>query len=189
MRGHEQIRRHQDIQAVHPHGGDLNVHSDPATLQGSDRGEPQRVQIELFTDIAAVRPGDTVTVALRQIIAPGWHTYWTNPGDSGEPTRINWSLPEGASAGPIQWPLPHAIPVGPLTNYGYSDEVTLLSEIKVPAGAPGPSFDITAEAKWLVCEQICIPEEKTVRLTLPLIGEGVTPRPSPRKAEIEGRAG
>jgi thiol:disulfide interchange protein DsbD len=146
---------------------------------------PNRVQVELLASAAAVRPGDTVTIGLRQIIAPGWHTYWSNPGDSGEPTRIAWSLPGGASAGPIQWPLPHAIPVGPLTNYGYSEEVTLLSDIKVPPDAAGPSFDIKAEAKWLVCEQICIPEEKTVSLSLPLIGAGLTPRPSPHMSAID----
>ncbi len=142
-----------------------------------------KVQVELLAEKTAVRPGDRITVALRQRITPGWHTYWTNPGDSGEPTRIEWKLPEGASAGPIQWPLPHAIPVGPLMNFGYSDEVLLLSDISVPESASGASFDIAADAKWLVCEEICIPEEAAVRLSLPLVS-GVTPLPSPSAKDI-----
>jgi thiol:disulfide interchange protein DsbD len=89
----------------------------PAALSAQTAQDRQpKVQIELLAENTAIRPGDKITVALRQIITPGWHTYWINPGDSGEPTRIDWTLPQGASAGPIQWPLPHAIPVGPLMN-------------------------------------------------------------------------
>ena len=138
----------------------------------------QRVQIDLVSEQAAVRPGDTVTIALRQMITPGWHTYWVNPGDSGEPTQIDWKLPQGASAGPIQWPLPHAIPIGPLMNFGYSGDVVLLSDIKVPASASGQSFDIAADVKWLVCSDICVPEEGAVNLSLPLLDRAVSPRPS-----------
>ena len=139
---------------------------------------PRKVQVELLAEKAAARPGDTITLALRQVITPGWHTYWTNPGDSGEPTHISWKLPAGASAASIQWPLPEAIPVGPLTNYGYSNEVILLSDIAIPETASGPSFDIAADVRWLVCEEICIPEEAPVTLSLPLIDSAITPRPS-----------
>lgn len=149
---------------------------------GSSRA--QKVQIELLSEKRAVRAGDTITLALREIITPGWHTYWINPGDSGEPTRIEWKLPEGASADPIQWPLPDAIPVGPLMNFGYSDEVLLLTDISVPETASGPSFDIAADVKWLVCEEICIPEEASAELSLPLV-DGVTPLPSPSASAIQ----
>jgi thiol:disulfide interchange protein DsbD len=143
-----------------------------------------KVEIELLAEQAAIRPGDKITVALRQIITPGWHTYWTNPGDSGEPTRIDWTLPPGASAGPIQWPLPHAIPVGPLMNFGYSDEILLLTDIAVPLSASGAHFTISADVKWLVCEEICIPEEAVAELSLPLIDGAITPLPSPSAKAI-----
>ncbi len=146
--------------------------------------KPPLVQADLIADKAAVRPGETVTVALRQRIKPGWHTYWTNPGDSGEPTRIDWALPEGVTAGPIQWPTPGAIPVGPLVNFGYSGDILLLSDITIPASATGSSVDLAADAKWLVCEQICVPEEAALRLSLPLVGETVSVRPSPNAAAI-----
>ncbi|MGF1621744.1 MAG: protein-disulfide reductase DsbD family protein [Rhodomicrobiaceae bacterium] len=155
-----------------------------ATLAQISPQGGQKVQIELLSEKRAVRPGDTVTLALRQTIHPGWHTYWVNPGDSGEPTRIDWQLPAGASAGPIQWPLPDAIPVGPLMNFGYSDEVLLLTEITVPDSASGSSFDITADAKWLVCEEICIPEEASTSLSLPLLDGAMSPLPSPHTAAI-----
>jgi thiol:disulfide interchange protein/DsbC/DsbD-like thiol-disulfide interchange protein len=142
------------------------------------------VRIELLAEKAAARPGDTVTIALRQLITPGWHTYWSNPGDSGEPTRIDWRLPAGASGSAIAWPLPKAIPVGPLMNYGYSGEILLLSEITLPRDLAGDSVDIAADVKWLVCEEICVPEEASVRLALPLIEGPLSPRPSPHASAI-----
>jgi thiol:disulfide interchange protein DsbD len=145
---------------------------------GSKNGT-DRVQIELLAEKTAVSPGDRVTIALKQTIKPGWHTYWTNPGDSGEPTHIGWDLPVGASAGPIQWPLPDAIEVGPLMNYGYSDEVVLLSDLTVPETVTGPSFDISADVRWLVCEEICVPESAPVKLSLPIVDKTVSTPSSP----------
>lgn len=141
-------------------------------------GRQQKVEVKLLAEKAAVQPGQTITLALRQKITPGWHTYWINPGDSGEPTRIEWKLPQGAAAGPIQWPLPHAIPVGPLMNYGYSDELLLLSDLKVPETVAGGRLDIAADVKWLVCKEICIPEQGQVSLTLPVIDKAISPRAS-----------
>ena len=91
---------------------------------------------ELVADVATAAPGRTLTVALRIAHEPGWHTYWKYPGDSGMPTRIGWTLPAGVTAGPILWPTPRRLPVGPLMNYGYEGEVLLLSEITVPKSWP-----------------------------------------------------
>ncbi len=156
-----------------------------ASLAQTGAPHQPKVQIDLIAEKAAVAPGDRVTVALREAITLGWHTYWTNPGDSGEPTRISWQLPAGFSATATQWPLPKAIPVGPLMNFGYSDEVLLLSDISVPKNAAGDSFEVTANAKWLVCQEICVPEEASATLKLPLIPPGVSARPSPNAAAIE----
>ena len=89
---------------------------------------PRRVTIDLLSEKQTVAPGDDIWIALRERIAPGWHTYWTNPGDSGETTTVVWQLPAGVTAGPLQFPMPSAIPVGPLVNYGYAGEVVLLTK-------------------------------------------------------------
>jgi thiol:disulfide interchange protein DsbD len=126
----------------------------------------RHVAIELLAEKDTIAPGEEIWVALKEKIEPGWHTYWINPGDSGEPTTIRWQLPRGFAAGPIEWPIPEAIPVGPLTNYGYSSEVLLLARLKAPAdAADGPAM-VTAEAEWLVCADICVPESGTASLTL-----------------------
>ena len=79
----------------------------------------ERVEASLVAETATVAPGGAFWVALRLDIAEGWHTYWRNPGDSGEPTRIDWRLPEGVTASDIHWPAPEAIAYGPLMNFGY----------------------------------------------------------------------
>ncbi|HEX9818472.1 MAG TPA: protein-disulfide reductase DsbD domain-containing protein [Methylomirabilota bacterium] len=90
------------------------------------------VRVELLGDVQSISPGETFWVGLRQQIAPGWHTYWVNPGDSGEPARVEWALPAGFIAGEIAWPYPERIPVGPAMSYGYEREVVL----PVPVTAP-----------------------------------------------------
>jgi thiol:disulfide interchange protein/DsbC/DsbD-like thiol-disulfide interchange protein len=134
--------------------------------------EPVRtphVEAELIAARTALTPGQPLTVALRLAMQRGWHTYWQNPGDSGLPTTIEWKLPPGLSAGPIQWPVPRVLPVGPLVNYGYEGEVLLLVDISAaPDFLSGNATTLSARADWLVCKEICIPEGADLALTLPI---------------------
>ncbi|MCC5995765.1 MAG: thioredoxin family protein [Oceanicaulis sp.] len=124
------------------------------------------VHPRLVSDREAVAPGETFHIALHQDIAPGWHTYWLNPGDSGEATRLDLTLPEGWTTGAMTWPAPGAYSLGPLTNYGYSDRVTLPLEVTVPADAAPGRADIPAYGSWLVCEDICVPEDGEFLITI-----------------------
>ncbi len=127
------------------------------------------VEAELVPATAAAVPGQPVTVALRLQHREGWHTYWRNPGDSGLPTTIEWKLPPGVTAGPIDWPAPHALPLGPLVNYGFEGEVLLPSTLAIPADAkPGSELALAARAEWLVCKETCIPEGADLTLSLPV---------------------
>jgi thiol:disulfide interchange protein DsbD len=126
------------------------------------------VEAELVAERTAIIPGQPLTVALRLVMERGWHTYWRNPGDSGLPTTLAWQLPQGASAGSIQWPTPRALPVGPLMNFGYEGEVLLLSDVSVSRDfARSIAVKLNARADWLVCKEICIPEGADLSLTLP----------------------
>ena len=113
---------------------------------------PHRVAIDVLVEKPAATPGDIIWIALRERIEPGWHTYWTNPGDSGETTTVSWKLPPGFETGPVQFPLPSAIPVGPLVNYVYSGEVLLLSRLTVPKDAKPGQAVLKVSAEWLVCK-------------------------------------
>ena len=124
---------------------------------------------ELVPQTQGIAPGQTAYIALHQQIQPGWHTYWKNPGDSGEPTALKWTLPAGWKAGDIVWPLPKRLPVGPLVNYGYEDDVVLPVAITAPADArPGQTATLKAAASFLVCKEICVPEDATLTIALPV---------------------
>ena len=126
----------------------------------------EHVDAELVMEKSAAQPGKPALVGLKLRMEAQWHTYWKNPGDSGLPTRIQWLLPEGWKAGEIQWPYPSPLPVGPLMNYGYEDEVVLLAELTPPASTTPGTFPVKARAEWLVCKDICIPEKGELDMVL-----------------------
>ena len=144
------------------------------------------VQAELVSATKSAQPGQPVTMGLKLDMTPQWHTYWKNPGDSGLPTRIQWQLPPGWKAGEIAWPYPQKLPVGPLMNYGYEDEVVLLVSMTPPADAPAGTADIKAHVEWLVCKDICIPEKGDLDFQLPV--SNAPPAPQPRWQAHIGRA-
>ena len=127
------------------------------------------VEARLLADVAAVAPGQPFTAGLLLEMVPGWHTYWQFPGDAGIPTEINWQLPPGWKAGPIQWPVPLKLDEpGDIQIYGYHDEVLLLVSLTPPLKIAGASVHLAAQADWLVCEKICIPGGAKVQLDLPV---------------------
>lgn len=127
----------------------------------------ENVTAQLEADITTIAPGDTFNIVLKKQIREHWHTYWLNPGDAGMPTQIDWTLPEGVEAGEIQWPVPKTIKLGPLINYGYEGEVAYVIPMRTSADlAPGQTLTINAIATWLVCEDICIPEQAAFSITI-----------------------
>ena len=142
-----------------------------APARAADIATTPRVEARLVSELTGVpASGGTISVALVQTMQDGWHTYWLNPGESGEPTTIAWTLPQDFTAGGIKWPHPERIPFGELANYGYSEQVLLRTEIVVPAGLKaGDNVTVKADAAWLVCKDICIPEKATLDLTLPVV--------------------
>ena len=128
------------------------------------------VEAEIISRYAAIQPGQPIEAALRLKIIDHWHTYWRNPGDSGLPTRIFWSLPPGFTAAPIEWPYPKRLPLGPLMNFGYEGQVLHLVTLQTPAGLKaGQNVTINAKAEWLVCSDVCIPESADLAISLPVV--------------------
>ncbi len=127
------------------------------------------VEAELVAEKTAFVPGETSTVALRVKHDPGWHTYWKNPGLAGVPVSIEWDLPEGFTASPIQWPPPQRVLMASITTYGYEGEVFLLTDITVPASAkPDTVAKLTAKISWMMCSKTCIPSNPVVSLSHPV---------------------
>ncbi|TGD96617.1 protein-disulfide reductase DsbD family protein [Methylobacterium nonmethylotrophicum] len=146
------------------------------------------VRAELLTEESAVAPGGTLTAGVRLTMKPGWHVYWRNPGDSGLPPEIAWSLPPGFAAGTVAWPAPERIPVGDLMNFGYEGEVLLAVPLTVPETVgPGP-VSLRAKVSYLVCERECVPGEAALAASLPVAPAGTSPRPDPRAAAAFAQA-
>lgn len=119
----------------------------------------------LITDADSVAPGGQIRIALRLRLTEGWHTYWQNPGEAGVPIELVPSLSSGATAGPIEWPVPGRISEQSITTYGYSGEVVLPIRVTLGSGISALSGDVTAH--WLACKDICVPEEASFRIDLP----------------------
>jgi len=135
-----------------------------------------RIEVELVSMSDWAAPGSTAIVALRQKIQPGWHTYWRNPGDSGGPTTLGWTLPSGVTAGEILWPLPNRQRLSDIVNLGYEGRVLLPVPIDIPADARvGTTLPLIVTALLFVCsDEMCVPDSFTLRLDLP-IRDGAAP--------------
>lgn len=154
----------------------FNAHAnEKTTVPVSDKAATLQVAAQLVASVASVEPGSEIYLGVHQQIIPHWHTYWKNPGDSGLATTIKWSLPEGAVASDILWPIPSRSGLEGITNYGYSDQVTLLSKIKIPASLnAGDKFLAQATVDWLVCNEECIPQQVKLALELPVVAAGTS---------------
>ena len=140
-------------------------------------------QVELWTDQSTVRPGSTVTAAVRLRMAEGWHIYWRHPGDEvGLKTRVDWTLPSGVTAGAIQWPAPEKTTEKEFDTLTYSGTVVLLVPIAIPASHPPGPLALKAKVRWLECHEECVPGSATVE-TLVTVGDAT--QTSPQAAAIQ----
>ena len=123
-------------------------------------------QARLVLAAEAARPGDTVLAGVHLRMDPRWHTYWRNAGASAAPTKIEWQLPAGVTAGEIQWPVPEKLPADDLTAYIYENDVVLLVPLKLAPDVPPGALELKAKVSWIECEALCVPGDATVRATL-----------------------
>ncbi|MDP9008890.1 MAG: thioredoxin family protein [Pseudomonadota bacterium] len=153
----------------------------------------ENVKARLVSEVNSVGPGQVFWVALELEIRDGWHTYWRNPGDSGQATKLEWQLPAGFTAGDIVWTMPHRFEIAPLVNYGYAKHAMHLVQITAPkdlkAGTP---VTLAAKASWLVCADVCIPEDANLQLKMPSAAQagGIDPKELPlftaARSEVPG---
>jgi thiol:disulfide interchange protein DsbD len=127
----------------------------------------EQVRAELLAHAPqGIGPGRKVWLGLQISHQSEWHTYWKNPGDSGLPTTLKWTLPAGVQAGEIAWPTPKKFPLGDLANYGYEAVVLLPVPIQIGQDWAGESLQVQLQANWLVCRRECIPQEGQFALQL-----------------------
>jgi DsbC/DsbD-like thiol-disulfide interchange protein len=123
-------------------------------------------RIQLVSEEKSIRPRGSFWIGVLFELDPGWHIYWQNPGDSGEPPNIEWRLPPGFRAGAIRWPRPILLGRGSVRDYGYEGQILLMTAVRphYPTATPAA---IAATVKYIVCREICIPGKADVKLFLP----------------------
>ena len=159
----------------------------------SEAVKTARATVTLVSDTDSIAPGEPFRVGLRLRLAPGWHTYWKNPGDAGVAPELDLTLPPGATATEIAWPAPDPLREGPIATYAYTGDLLLSVSLTEPSA---PTI-VEAQARWLVCKEICVPEQGSFRLNLssgrptPSAQAGLfdvsdrrLPRPLPGRAQI-----
>jgi thiol:disulfide interchange protein len=123
----------------------------------SNAADALHLHVQIIAPAAQLSPGASSEAGLYFKLDPGWHVYWQNAGDSGEPPHIQWTLPDGITAGSLQFPAPQRLPLGPLMDFGYENEVLFPFNLDVASTAkPGP-VALHAKVAWLVCREVCIP--------------------------------
>lgn len=141
------------------------------SLLGGAEVRTEQVRAELLAYAPeGAAPGKTIWVGLQLTHTPHWHTYWKNPGDSGLPTELQWTLPAGVNAGEIAWPTPRKFPLEGLANYGYDGTVLLPVPLIIDPAFQGSHIDVKLFAAWLACRKECIPEEGNFTLRIPVQG-------------------
>jgi DsbC/DsbD-like thiol-disulfide interchange protein len=126
--------------------------------------------LELLSDTSTISAGHEFTVGLQFKMERGWHIYWENPGDSGEPPHVSWQLPKGLAAGDILWPAPRKMGASTIVNYVYDGDVLLMTAIRAGVDYSGSATDkLEATVKFLICsEQMCMPGKAQLSLALPV---------------------
>lgn len=114
--------------------------------------------VELVTETTSIAPNRDFLAGLHFVLDKGWHIYWINAGDAGEPPRVDWQLPTGITAGDLQFPAPQRLPLGPLMDFGYEKEVLLPVPMRTDASVkPGHNELLRGHLHFLVCSNVCIP--------------------------------
>ena len=136
----------------------------PNLIFGSQIGAASNSTIEILAEDIIKTSEDTYLVGVKFRLDPGWHTYWINPGDSGEKASFEWKLPEGVKISNPKWPSPEIIPYPPLMTYGYNEEVTVLFNLTVERDLLA-SEQIFLKSNWLACEDVCLPQSASIETT------------------------
>jgi len=150
--------------------------------------QAKHAKVELLSHQPPAHPGKGLLLGVHFVLEPGWHIYWINPGDSGQPPVFKWQLPAGFSAGEILWPRPNRMQSSPqMADYGYHDDVLLMVPVHASqAQSSNAPMEVGLEAKWLICREVCIADHAQLHLSLPLPAAPVA-KENPASAELFAR--
>jgi thiol:disulfide interchange protein DsbD len=141
----------------------------PFAYATSDSADVAHLHVQLVFRKSQLYPGAGDHGGLYFKLEPGWHVYWSNPGDSGEPPHIRWTLPDGVTAGPLQFTAPKRLPLGPLMDFGYENEVLFPFKLEIAQSVKPGIAVLHAKVDWLVCREVCIPGKAELEIAQKIV--------------------
>jgi DsbC/DsbD-like thiol-disulfide interchange protein len=134
----------------------------------AEAARPHFISVDLIAETVQPKPGGDALVGLRMVPKPGWHSYWSNPGEAGFPTVVEWKAPPGVRFGPLRHPAPSLIEVAGMASYVHEGPHVLVARMTLNRDIPaGTAIPVTAEVSWAACsEKLCVPEKATLSLQL-----------------------
>jgi thiol:disulfide interchange protein len=147
------------------------LRSEATTAAPQPTATAAHLTVQMVVPPAQIYPGQNFTAGLYFKLEPGWHIYWINAGDSGEAPSIHWALPDGIKADAMQFPAPKRLPLGPLMDFGYENEVLFPIPLHVAADFKPVDGKATLAGRvnWLVCREVCIPGKAQVAVERPAV--------------------
>ena len=137
-------------------------------MAASNAADGPHVHVQLIVPNGQLNAGEAADAGIYLKLEPGWHVYWKNAGDSGEPPRARWTLPDGITASELKFPAPKRLPLGPLMDFGYENEVLFPLTLNVAKTAKAGTAALHAKVDWLVCREVCIPGRAEVEVSRPI---------------------
>jgi len=137
----------------------------------------EHLTAELVTLAPQIAAGGQLQIGLSLTLEEHWHVYWINAGDAGGPPDIKWTLPTGLTAGPLQFPIPTRLPLGPLMDYGYENQVTYPITVTAAPGTKPGKVHLDARVNWLVCASQCFPGKAHMGIDLDVVPGPLAPPP------------
>lgn len=119
--------------------------------------QSKTVEVNLYSEYLLTKPGSAIWLGVEINPNDGWHTYWTNPGDAGLATSVDFELPEGFNILDTIWQAPEIIGSDSIVSYGFHKKHYIFYLLQTPENISENHSEIKLKVKWLACKEKCIP--------------------------------
>ena len=121
------------------------------------------IKMDLFILENTFQTNDSIIrIFGRIILAPGWHTYWLNPGDAGLPPRFE-PVSQGISLDNLHLSVPHRIMEGSIVTIGYKDSMFFTIDAH---SNDSIISNVILQSILLICKDMCITVQCTASINI-----------------------
>lgn len=145
----------------------------PVAVRDSAAQGALEIPLKIHPLASSTLPGKSFDLLIELKIPEGWHIYWKNPGDGGQPPTFHWTLPEGIKLQSTEWPVPEQFEVGALIGYGYKGDMSWRAHFTADSTISSGQHQIALKVLWIACDESCVPGESSA--TTEIVTSNTTP--------------